>query len=470
MTASLSPATAPDTGSSPIANARRPEGERFPLPTSELERMAEATLRAARAGGATAAETEVSQAVGQSVTVRNGEVETISYNRDKGISVTVFIGQRRGHASTADFAPDAIDATVAKALAIARYTARDPAAGLADPERLARSIPDLDLYHPWDLSVDDAITMGREAEAAALAVDRRLVNTEGSSVARGESEFVYANSNNFCAGYKSSRHHIDCSVIGDPGDGAMQRDYWYTAARAADDLETAATVGRIAGERTARRLGARQLPTQECQVLFEAPEAADLIGFFVGAVSGGSLYRKSSFLPDSLGTQVFAPQISIREEPHLPRGRGSAPFDNEGVATEPRDVVRDGVLRGYFLGSYSARKLGLATTANAGGSHNLVVAHGEHDLPALLRRMGRGLLVTEQLGQGVNPVTGDFSRGAAGFWIEGGEIAFPVEEITIAGNLKAMFRDIVAVGADVDRRSSRHTGSILIGRMTIAGE
>ncbi len=442
---------------------------RFPLPTSELERLAQAMLDSARAGGATAAETEVSQAVGQSVTVRNGEVETIAYNRDKGIGVTVFIGQRRGHASTADFAPDALEATVAKALSIARHTAQDPAAGLADRERLARTIPDLDLYHPWDLAVSDAIEMGRVAEAAALAADRRIVNSEGSTVARSESEFVYANSNGFCGGYRSSRHHIDCSVIGDAGDGAMQRDYWYTAARAAADLEPASRVGRVAGERTARRLGARQLPTQECPVLFEAPEAADLIGFFVAAVSGGSLYRKSTFLPDSLGTEVFAPGVSIREEPHLPRARGSAPFDNEGVATEPRDVVRAGVLRGYFLGSYSARKLGMATTGNAGGSHNLVLAHGGDDLTALLRRMGRGLFVTEQLGQGVNPVTGDYSRGAAGFWVEGGEIAFPVEEITIAGNLKRMFRDIVAVGADVDRRSSRHTGSILIGRMTVAG-
>jgi PmbA protein len=432
--------------------------------------MAEAMLTAARSGGATAAETEVSQAVGQSVTVRNGAVETITYNRDKGIGVTVYLGQRRGHASTADFAPDAVEATVAKALAIARHTAEDPASGLADPARLARAIPDLDLYHPWDLAVDDAIEMGRAAEAAALAVDRRLVNTEGATVACGESEFVYANSNGFCGGYRSSRHHIDCSVIGDAGDGAMQRDYWYTAARAASDLQSAETVGRIAGQRTARRLGARRLPTQECPVLFEAPEAADLIGSFVAAVSGGALYRKSSFLLDSLGTPVFAPVVSIREEPHLPRGRGSAPFDNEGVATAPRDVVRDGVLKGYFLGSYSARKLGLATTANAGGSHNLVVAHGADDFMALLRRMGRGLLVTEQLGQGVNPVTGDYSRGAAGYWIEGGEIAHPVEEITIAGNLKAMFRDIVTVGADVDRRSSRHTGSILVGRMMVAGE
>ena len=449
---------------------RGADGGRFALPTAEIERLAGAVLAAAKAGGATAAETEVSQAVGQSVTVRRGEVETIAYNRDKGIGVTVYLGQRRGHASTADFSPEALHAAVDKALAIARYTAEDPAAGLADPDRLARDIPDLDLYDPWPLAVEDAIALGREAEAAALAVDRRLTNTEGSTVAWNESEFVYANSLGFLGGYPSTRHHIDCSVIGDPGDGGvMQRDFWYTAGRGASDLQAAATVGRIAGERTARRLSARKLGTIECPVLFEAPEAADLIGAFVSAVSGGALYRKSSFLLDSLGTQVFSPNVSIREDPHIPRARGSAPFDNEGVATAPRDVVRDGVVRGYFLGSYSARKLGMTTTGNAGGSHNLVVAHGDDDLAALLQRMGRGLFVTEQLGQGVNPVTGDYSRGAAGFWVEGGQIAYPVEEITIAGNLKEIYRDIVAIGRDVDRRGSRHTGSILVGRMTVAG-
>jgi len=450
------------------AAARDTRDTHFPLPTDELARVAEAVLAAAKAGGATAAETDVSQAVGQSVTVRKGEVETVAYNRDKGISLTVYVGQRRGHASTADFAPEALRAAVDKALAIARYTAEDPAAGLADPARLARTFPDLDLYHPWDLSVDAAIELGREAEAAALAVDSRLTNTEGATVGRGEAEFVYANSLGFAGGFRSSRHHIDCAVIGED-DAGMQRDFWYTAARAPGDLEAAAAVGRRAGERTVRRLGSRPLETLECPVLFEAAEAGDLLGFFVGAVSGGALYRKSSFLLDSLGKQVFAPHLSIREEPHLPRGRASTPFDNEGVATAPRDVVRDGVVAGYFLGSYSARKLGMATTGNAGGSHNLVVSHGDDDLPALLRRMGRGLLVTEQLGQGVNPVTGDFSRGAAGFWIEDGVVAFPVEEITIAGNLSAMFRDIVAVGNDVDRRGSRHTGSILVGRMTVAG-
>jgi PmbA protein len=440
----------------------------FPVSAAMLDRVAAAILDAARGAGATAAETEVSQAIGQSVTVRKGEVETVAYNRDRSISVTVYIGQRRGHASTADFADESIRTTVEKAIAIARFTAEDPFAGLADPERLARDPPDLDLYHPWGLSVDDAIEAGRAAEAAAFAADPRIVNSEGATVSRGEGEFVYANTNGFRGGYRSSRHHIDCAVVGEEG-GSMQRDYWYTAARAPEDLLAPEEVGRIAGARAARRLNARQMPTSECPVIFEAPEAADLIGCFVSAVSGGSLYRKSSFLLDSLGQQVFAPIVHIREEPHLPRARGSAPFDNEGVATMSRDVVTAGVLEGYFLGSYSARKLGLATTGNAGGAHNLVVAHGADDLDALLRRMGRGLLVTEQLGQGVNPVTGDYSRGAAGYWIEGGTIAYPVEEITIAGNLKEMFRDIVAIGRDVDRRGSRLTGSILVGRMTVAG-
>lgn len=442
--------------------------EPFPVATVELERIAEAILSAAVAAGATAAEADVSQAVGQSVTVRHGDVETIAYNRDKGMNVTVYVGQRRGQASTADFAAESLQATVDKALAIARYTAEDPCAGLADPARLARDWPDLDLYHPWALSVDEAIALGREAERAALAVDPRLTNSDGATVARGASEFVYANTNGFLGGFRGSRHHIDCSVIGEDN-GGMQRDFWYTASRVPTELLPAPEVGRIAGERTARRLNARKLGTLECPVLFEAPEAADLVGTFVHAVSGGSLYRKASFLLDSLGQTVFAPHVSIREEPHIPRGRGSTPFDNEGVATMARDVVREGVLNGYFLGSYSARKLGLASTGNAGGAHNLVVSHGDDDLPALIARMERGLLVTEQLGHGVNLVTGDYSRGAAGFWVENGEIAYPVEEITIAGNLKDVFRNIVAIGRDVDRRGARHTGSILVSSMTVAG-
>jgi len=456
----------------PTATAARttaaPPTGRLPVATAELERVAAQVLDVARKGGATAAEAEVSQGVGQSVTVRKGEVETIAYNRDKGISVTVYLGQRRGHASSADFADASLRDTVAKALAIARFTAEDPAAGLADADRLARHWGDLDLYHPWDLSVDEAIALGRDAEAAAMGVDKRLSNSDGASVSRGESEFVYANSLGFRGGYRSSRHSIDASVIGED-DAGMQRDYWYTAARAPGDLARASDVGRIAGERTVRRLGSRPLATIECPVIFEAPEAVDLIGAFIQAVSGGSLYRKSSFLLDSLGTQVFAPHVTIREEPHLKRARGSAPFDAEGVATTPRVVVDRGVVAGYFLGSYAARKLGLSSTGNAGGSHNLVVSHGDDDLAGLMRRMGRGLIVTEQLGQGVNGVTGDYSRGAAGFWVEGGEIVHPVEEVTIAGNLRDMYRDIVAIGRDVDRRGSRHVGSILIGRMTVGG-
>jgi PmbA protein len=441
---------------------------RFPLATAALADVASLVLREAKAGGATAAESEVSQAFGQSVTVRKDDVETIAYNRDKGIGVTVYVGERRGHASTADFAPAAIKDTVAKALTIARYTADDVCSGLADPARLAQSWADLQLYHPWHLSVEEAIELGRECEAAALAVDKRITNSDGASVSLHEAQFVYANSHGFSGGYASSRHGIYCSVIGEE-DGAMQRDDWYSSARSPADLESASAVGRQAGLRTVRRLGARQLATIECPVVYEAPIASGLFGHFVSAVSGGSLYRKSSFLLDSAGTQVFAPQITIREEPHVPRGQASAPFDDEGVATQPRDVVRDGIVQGYFLGSYSARKLGLASTANAGGNHNLFVNHGDDDLPALLARMGRGLLVTELLGHGINPVTGDYSRGAAGYWVEGGEIAYPVEEITIAGNLARMYRDIVAIGKDVDKRGSRQCGSVLIGAMTVAG-
>ena len=444
------------------------QGGRFPVPTAELERVAAQVLDVARRGGASAAETDVSQGIGQSVTVRKGEVETIAYNRDKGISVTVYLGARRGNASSADFSDDSIRDTVEKALAIARFTAEDPCSGLADADRLARHWSDLDLFHPWDLDVERAIELGREAEAAALAVDRRLVNSDGASVSRNESEFIYANSLGFRGGYRSSRHHIDASVIGEDASG-MQRDFWYSAARSPADLQDAAEVGRIAGERTARRLGARPVATIECPVLFEAPEAADLIGAFVQAVSGGSLYRRSSFLVDSLGQEIFAPEVTVVEEPHLARGRGSAPFDAEGVATARRTVVDRGIVSGYFLGSYAARTLGMASTGNAGGSHNLVVSHGDDDLPALMKRMGRGFLVTEQLGHGVNAVTGDYSRGAAGYWIEGGEIAHPVEEVTIAGNLRDMFRRIVAIGRDVDRRGSRHVGSMLIERMTVGG-
>jgi PmbA protein len=441
---------------------------RFPLATPELSSIAETVLARARAGGATAAETEVSQAIGLSVSVRKGDVETIEYNRDKGVVVSVYIGQRRGHASSADTSSAAIEQAVDKALTIARYTEEDPCAGLADPDRLAKTVPDLDLHHPWNISVEDAIDLAKRCESAAFAVDRRIDNSEGATVSAHESEFVYANSLSFRGGYRTSRHGLSCTVIADD-DSGMQRDYWYASSRVPSALESPEEVGRTAGERTIRRLNARKISTRTAPVLFEAPIAGSLITHFVSAVSGGSLYRKSTFLLDSIGKPVFAPHVQIAERPLMLRGVASAPFDDEGVATADRDVVANGIVNGYFLGSYSARKLGLATTGNAGGSHNLIVGHGDDDFAGMLRRMGEGLVVTELLGQGVNPVTGDYSRGAAGFWVENGVIAYPVEEITIAGNLADMYRGIVAIGNDVDRRGSKQTGSILIDRMTIAG-
>ncbi|MFZ0105622.1 MAG: metalloprotease PmbA [Thiobacillus sp.] len=440
----------------------------FSYTRDQLASLSRLVIDHATASGATAADTEISEGFGQTVAVRKGEIETIEYNKDKGASVTVYIGQRRGHASTSDLSEAALKSTVEKALTIARYTAEDDCAGLPDADKLAKSVPDLDLYHPWGLSVEEAAEMARSCEAAALAVDPRLTNSEGASVNSHASHFIYANSLGFCDGYASSRHGMSAAVIGEDK-GSMQRDYWYTSARSADELESAESVGRIAGTRTVRRLNGRKLDTRTCPVIFEAPIATGLIGSFVAAVSGGSLYRKSSFLLDSLGTQVFAPLVTIRELPFIPRGIGSSPFDSEGVACQERDVVKDGVLQGYFLSSYSARKLGMETTGNAGGSHNLIVTPGELDFDGLLQKMGTGLLVTELLGHGANMVTGDYSRGAAGFWVENGAIQYPVEEITIAGNLADMFKGILAIGKDVERRGSRQVGSILIDRMTVAG-
>ncbi|MCC7546512.1 MAG: metalloprotease PmbA [Burkholderiales bacterium] len=431
--------------------------------------MAAEVLDHARALGATAAETEVSEGFGQTVSVRKGEIETIEYNRDKGVGVTVYVGQQRGHASTSDFKPRALRETVEAAHAIARFTAADECAGLADPDLLARDIPDLDLYHPWNLPVEEAIERARACEAAALAVDSRISNSEGATLSTQQSHFVYANSNGFVGGYPSSRHSAMCSVIGGEGD-EMQRDDWYSIARASEQLEAVEEVGRRAGMRTARRLNARRIGTMEVPVLFEAPIAASLLGHFASAASGGSLYRRSSFLLDALGERIFSAFVRIRDLPDIRRGLGSSPFDDEGVATQARDIVADGVLKGYFLGSYSARKLGMRSTGNAGGSHNLVLDSTGEDFPGLLRKLDRGLLVTELLGMGVNQVTGDYSRGAAGFWVENGAIAYPVHEITIAGNLKDMYKDIVAIGNDVVARGPRQCGSVLIGRMTVAGE
>jgi len=435
----------------------------------QLRQIAHDVLEHAKSKGASAAETEVSEAFGQSVTVRQGAVETIEYNRDKGVGVTVYIDHRRGHASTSDFTPKAVRETVEAALSIARFTASDDAAGLADEALLARGTADLDLYYPWSLPVESAIELARECEAAALAVDPRITNSEGASLSTQQSHFAYGNTLGFLSGYPSSRHTVMCSVIAGEGD-SMQRDDWYAQARAAGDLDDVRVVGRQAGERCVRRLGARRLATMQVPVLFEAPIASSLLGHFVGAVSGGSLYRKASFLLDSLGQTVFSPLVRIRDLPDLKRGLASSPFDDEGVVTRRRDIVEQGVLQGYFLGSYSARKLGMVSTGNAGGNHNLLVDSTGEDFSALLKKMDCGLLVTELLGMGVNQVTGDYSRGAAGFWIENGEIAYPVQEITIAGNLKDMFRAIGAIGTDVVVRGSRQCGSILVEDMTVAGE
>ncbi|TXF09537.1 metalloprotease PmbA [Pelomicrobium methylotrophicum] len=435
----------------------------------QLRQMAQDALDHARRQGASACEAEVSVGFGQTVTVRLGEVETIEYNRDKGLGVTVYLGRQRGHASTSDFTPEAIRQTVEAALAIARHTASDDCAGLADEDLLAREFPDLDLYHPWPLPVEQAIELAKACEDAAFAVAPQVRNSEGATVSVQASQFIYANSLGFMGGYPSSRHSVSCTVIAGR-DEEMQRDYWYSTARSPDDLEPALAVGRRAGERAVRRLGARKIATVQVPVVFEAPVAATLLSHFVAAVSGGNLYRRASFLVDSLGKPVFEPSIQIRERPQLKRGLASAPFDEEGVATRDRDVVKDGVLQGYFLGSYSARKLGLRSTGNAGGNHNLILQSGPLDLPGVLKAMGRGLLVTELLGHGVNLVTGDYSRGAAGYWVEDGVIAYPVQEITIAGNLADLFRSIVAVGNDVVVRGSKQCGSILIERMTVAGD
>jgi len=434
-----------------------------------LKQIARDVLDYARERGATAAETEASEGFGQSVTVRLGEVETIEYNRDKGVGVSVYIGNQRGHASTSDFSAQALRDTVDAAISIARLTASDQFAGLADADLLATRFPQLDLYQPWNIDVEQAIELARSCEDAAFAADRNVSNSEGASVSVQQSHFAYGNSNGFLAGYPSSRHSIVCAVIAGKED-AMQRDDWYTTARSAIDLEPATEVGARAGKRAARRVGARKVSTARVPVLFEAPVASGLLGHFVAAVSGGSLYRKSSFLLDSLGKPVFAPSVQIHDRPHVLKGLASSPFDDEGVATHTRDIVQGGVLKGYFLGSYSARKLGMRSTGNAGGNHNLSMDSTDGDLASLLKSMGSGLLVTDLLGQGVNMVTGDYSRGAAGFWIENGEISHPVQEITVAGNLKDMYRNIAAIGSDVVVRGSRQCGSVLIEGMTVAGE
>jgi PmbA protein len=434
-----------------------------------LESLANEALARATGAGASEAEVGGTLATGLSVTVRKGEVETLEHQRDRGFSVTVYFGKRKGSASTSDLAPAAIAETVDKACSIARYTAEDSCAGLPDPEFVAREIPELDLDHPWEIDPDDAVALAHDCEAAGLEVDARISNTEGGSLSTHRSLRVYANSHGFTGGYASTSHSLSCSLIAGQGED-MQRDYWYSMARCAEDLESPEAVGRRAAERALRRIGARRIGTRTVPVIFAAELARGFIGHLVSAIRGTAQYRKASFLLGAAGSQVLPEWLSIEERPHLKRAPGSAPFDSEGVATRDRTLVSEGVLQGYVLSSYSARRLGLKPTGNAGGIHNLLLGSGSDDLEGLMRQMGRGMLVTEVMGHGINGVTGDYSRGASGFWVEGGEIAHPVQEVTIAGNLKDLYLDIQAIGTDTDRRGVIQTGSLLIGRMTIAGE
>lgn len=418
--------------------------------------------------GASSAEAAVSSQNGYSVTVRQAEVETIEYNRDKGLGVTVYFGHSKGSASTTDFRPAAIQSTVQAACDIARYTTADDAAGLPDPTLLATEIPELELYQPWQLAPEQAVAMAVECEAAGFAVDPCLTNSEGAYISTHSGQRVYGNSLGFMGGYASSRHSLGCTLIAS-GDNEMQRDYWYSTSRNPAQLQDVKQVGRMAGERTVRRLNARKLKTGKIPVLFSADVARGLMGHLIRAVSGGSLYRQSSFLLNAKDSQIFPEFVKMDERPHLLQGLGSAPFDNEGVQTHPRSLVELGVLTGYVLDSYAARRLGLTSTGNAGGVHNLYINSTGQSFEALLKEMNTGLLVTEVMGQGVNIVTGDYSRGASGFWVENGEIQYPVEEITLAGKLPNMFMGLQAVGSDVDQRGNLVTGSWLIDSMTVAG-
>jgi len=451
----------------------RSHSDRSQQELDRLAELAEDVIQHARAAGASQAEVAASINTGLSVNVRLGEVETVEHTRDRGFGLTVYFGQRKGSASTADLHPDSIQATLDQACAIARYTEADPAAGLADAVRMATTFPDLDLWHPWDIDTTRAIELGIEIEDAGRA-HAGISNSDGASVQAGQGVSVYANSHGFVGRERGTSHSLSLALIAGDEDG-MQRDYWYDSVRAAGNFMSAKSLGDKVAERTLARMGARSLSTRQCPVLFVPELARGLVGHLLGAVSGGSLYRRASFLLDHVGKQVMPSWMNINEQPHLRRGLGSGNFDAEGVATSDRPLIEGGVLARYVLGSYSARKLGLESTGNAGGIHNLIVAPGSvdgslDDFTSMLRRMGTGLLATEVMGQGVSTVTGDYSRGASGFWVENGQIAYPVEGITIAANLRDMFAGIVAVGTDVDRRSHLLAGSILLERMTVAGE
>ncbi|NWL79962.1 metalloprotease PmbA [Pseudomonas taiwanensis] len=434
----------------------------------ELQARVERILAEARRQGASACEVAVSVEQGLSTTVRHGEVETVEFNRDQGFGITLYVGQRKGSASTSASGEDAIRETVAAALAIAKHASEDECAGLADAALMARDLPELDLYHPWSITPEQAVEQALICETAAFETDKRVSKADGTTLNTHQGCRVYGNSHGFVGGYASTRHSLSCVMIAEQ-QGQMQRDYWYDVSRIGSQLADPASIGRRAAERTAARLGARPVPTCEVPVLFAAELATGLFSSFLGAISGGNLYRKSSFLEGALGQRLFPEWLSIDERPHIPRAMASAAFDNDGLATYAKPFVEKGELVSYILGTYSGRKLGLPSTANAGGVHNLFVSHGQEDLTALLRRMGRGLLVTELMGQGLNMVTGDYSRGAAGYWVENGEVQFPVQEVTIAGNLKDMFRQILAVGSDLELRGNIRTGSVLIEKMTVAG-
>ena len=440
-----------------------------------FEHLVDSALAHAKKLGATDAAAEASEGCGLSVSVRKGELENVERNRDKSLGITVYVGQKRGNAATSDFSQAAIQQTVQAAYDIARFTAEDKASGLPAERDIARVHPELDLFHPWSINSEDAAVLALRCEAAALSTSRRITNSEGAGVSAQQSHFFSAHTGGFRGGYASSRHSLSVAPIASsPGkNGDMQRDSWYSSMRDAADLASPEAVGRYAAERALSRLKSRKVKTCECPVLFESPLAAGLLGGFVQAVSGGALYRKSTFLLDSMGKAAFPDHIDVTEDPFVNKGKGSAPFDEEGVKTSARTVVDAGIVRGYFLSTYSARKLGMRTTGNAGGSHNLVMTSRQtaagDDLDAMLKKLGTGLFVTELMGQGVNYVTGDYSRGASGFWVEKGQIAFPVEEITIAGNLKDMLMGIQAVGADAYNYGAKTVGSILVNRMKVAG-
>lgn len=429
----------------------------------------EQALGAAKAAGATTSEASAGLSSGLSVSVRMGDVETLEYHRGQSVQVTVYVGHRKGSASTSDLSQTAIKEAAEAAVRIARYTNEDPAAGLADSDRLATEHPDLDLYHPWEISAEQGIDIARECEAAGLAADARIKNSEGASVDAFAGVSVYGNSHGFMGQRAGTRHSINCSLIAED-DSGMQRDYAYTASRIPGALDSAESVGIDAARRSVERLSARKLSTRKSPILFANDLSRGLLSSLVSAISGSALYRKASFLLDMKGESIFQPFVRIYEDPFLPREFGSAAYDQEGVTPQQRDLILDGVLQGYVLSSYSARRLGLETTGNAGGVHNLRAVAGADNLEALLKKMGTGLYVTELIGHGVNNVTGDYSRGAAGFWVENGELMYPVEEITIAGNLLDMYRSLTAIGNNIDRRGSIQTGSWLIEEMMIAGE